>query len=52
VDAPGRRHRRRLLGDRMGAKTPLDDLHPVVSICNFIAGFLATFTFLLIFRTL
>src|ERR1700704_5456753 len=40
------------LGDRMGRKTPLMISILWYSICNFIAGFSPTFTFLLIFRTL
>src|SRR5215472_64731 len=40
------------MGDRMGRKTPLMISILWYSICNFIAGFSPTFTFLLIFRTL
>src|ERR1700704_6473016 len=40
------------LGDRLGRKTPLMISILWYSICNFIAGFSPTFTFLLIFRTL
>src|SRR5712664_4839677 len=40
------------MGDRMGRKTPLMISILWYSICNFIAGFSPTFTFLLIFRAL
>jgi len=40
------------MGDRMGRKTPLMISILWYSICNFIAGFSPSFTFLLIFRTL
>jgi SHS family lactate transporter-like MFS transporter len=40
------------LADRIGRKTPLMISIFWYSICNFIAGFSPTFTFLLIFRTL
>ena len=40
------------MGDRMGRKAPLMISILWYSICNFIAGFSPTFTFLLIFRTL
>src|SRR5713101_9527399 len=40
------------IGDRWGRKTPLMISILWYSICNFIAGFSPTFTFLLIFRTL
>ena len=39
-------------GDRMGRRAPLMISILWYSICNFIAGFSPTFTFLLIFRTL
>ncbi len=38
--------------DRMGRKTPLMISIGWYSVCNFIAGFSPTFTFLLVFRTL
>src|SRR5215813_12990864 len=40
------------LGDRIGRRAPLMISILWYSICNFIAGFSPTFTFLLIFRTL
>lgn len=40
------------MGDRMGRKTPLMISILWYSICNFIAGFSPTFTFLLVFRAL
>src|ERR1700730_7036218 len=40
------------MGDRMGRKTPLMISILWYSVCNFIAGFSPTFTFLLIFRAL
>jgi SHS family lactate transporter-like MFS transporter len=40
------------LGDRIGRRTPLMISILWYSICNFIAGFSPTFTFLLVFRTL
>src|SRR5215211_4015357 len=40
------------LADRMGRKAPLMISILWYSICNFIAGFSPTFTFLLVFRTL
>ena len=40
------------MGDRMGRKTPLMISILWYSVCNFIAGFSPSFTFLLIFRTL
>src|SRR5258707_13349750 len=40
------------MGDRMGRKTPLMISILWYSICNFIAGFSPSFTFLLIFRAL
>jgi SHS family lactate transporter-like MFS transporter len=40
------------LGDRMGRRMPLMISILWYSICNFIAGFSPTFTFLLVFRTL
>jgi SHS family lactate transporter-like MFS transporter len=40
------------LGDRIGRKWPLMISILWYSICNFVAGFSPTFTFLLIFRTL
>jgi MFS transporter, SHS family, lactate transporter len=40
------------MGDRMGRKTPLMISILWYSICNFIAGFSPSFTFLLVFRAL
>jgi SHS family lactate transporter-like MFS transporter len=40
------------MGDRMGRRAPLMISILWYSICNFIAGFSPTFTFLLVFRTL
>ena len=52
VDAPGGRHGRGWMADRMGRKTPLMISIIWYSVCNFIAGFSPSFAFLFFFRAL